>query len=349
MKLSSLFSFQFKYNLLLLLHRFKKLSYFKDANLDSEKNKAFFFLAADYGNLGDCAITVAQKRFIEKKSNYQVVEVPISQTAEGVVFTQRNISKNDIVVTVGGGNMGEMYDQIECLRQLVIRSFPKNRIISFPQTFDFSNSEEGKRFLDKTIKSYSCHNDLHLIAREKTSFKKMSESFSENFVHITPDIVLSLEEKNYTQRHGAVICMRSDEEKKLTSQQNDEVVKMIQHNFRDFKFYDTHIGKVRLTSEQRKTELDKIWETFRKAELVITDRLHGMIFCHITNTPALVFQNSNHKIKETYDWIKDNPNIRLIENYDYASVENAIQALSNPTENKVKLDSEYEPLINLLN
>ena len=349
MKLSSLFSFQFKYNLLLLLQRFKKLSYFKDVRLDSEKKKAFFFLAADYGNLGDCAITVAQKKFIEKNSNYQVIEVPISQTAEGIVFTGKIISKNDIIVTVGGGNMGEMYDQIEYLRQLVIRSFPKNKIISFPQTFDFSNSEEGKKSLEETKKSYSYHNDLHLIAREKTSFKKMKDNFTKNFVHLTPDIVLSLEEKSDKKRQGAVICMRSDEEKKLTSQQNDEVIKMIQHNFQDFTFYDTHIGKTILTSEQRKSELDKIWEAFGNAELVVTDRLHGMIFCHITNTPALVFRNSNHKIKETYDWIKDNPNIQLIENYDSASVEKAIEKLRHPSENKVKLESEYLPLINLLN
>ena len=47
-------------------------------------------------------------------------------------------------------------------------------------------------------------------------------------------------------------------------------------------------------------------DKFSKAELVITDRLHGMIFSVITKTPCLVFDNKNHKISETYTaWLKD--------------------------------------------
>ena len=348
MKLSSLFSFQFKYNILLYIQQFKKNSYFSDVNLHLEKRKAFFFLAADYGNLGDCAITVAQKKFIEHNSDYQVIEIPISQTAQGIHFVKKNISQNDIVVTVGGGNMGEMYDQIEFLRQLVFKSFRRNKIISFPQTFDFSESTKGLKALKKAKKIYSSHKNLHLIARENTSFNKMKSHFSNNFVYKTPDIVLSLDENMREERKGAVICMRSDEEKRLTSKQNLAVVNLIKEKFNNHQFYDTHIGNARLTTEERERELKKIWKIFSNAELVITDRLHGMIFCHITNTPVLVFQNSNHKVKETYDWIKANPNIQLIENFEYISIENAVEKLKKPVDFLIDLKSEYLPLLNLL-
>lgn len=73
-----------------------------------------------------------------------------------------------------------------------------------------------------------------------------------------------------------------------------------------------------------------------------------MIFCHITNTPALVFQNSNHKVKETYNWIKENKNIQLIENYNYESIAIAVEKLSESVQNSINLKSEYLPLLNLL-
>lgn len=61
--------------------------------------------------------------------------------------------------------------------------------------------------------------------------------------------------------------------------------------------------------------------------MVITDRLHGMIFCYITNTPCLVFQNNIYKVRETYEWIKGNKNINLVSDY----VEEEIQSFFKQT------------------
>lgn len=43
----------------------------------NRKPKAYIFLAADYGNLGDIAITIAQKELLKKFfSVNQIIEVP---------------------------------------------------------------------------------------------------------------------------------------------------------------------------------------------------------------------------------------------------------------------------------
>ena len=75
---------------------------------------------------------------------------------------------------------------------------------------------------------------------------------------------------------------------------------------------DTHIGKSEMSIEEREVELRKIWEDFSRSRVVITDRLHGMIFAFITVTPALVLPNSNFKVEKCYEWIKDCGFIKFI-------------------------------------
>ena len=47
------------------------------------------------------------------------------------------------------------------------------------------------------------------------------------------------------------------------------------------------------------------------ASLIITDRLHGMIFAAITGTPCIVMESLSSKIRGCYSWIEDCNYIRL--------------------------------------
>ncbi|MGH2097437.1 polysaccharide pyruvyl transferase family protein [Aerococcus urinaeequi] len=88
----------------------------------------------------------------------------------------------------------------------------------------------------------------------------------------------------------------------------------LEQKFEHIKESDTHLGdKIVLDISKRDNiVMDKLKE-ISKHELVITDRLHGMIFAYLTDTPCLVFDNNNHKISQTYDtWLKNNTNIILV-------------------------------------
>ena len=64
--------------------------------------------------------------------------------------------------------------------------------------------------------------------------------------------------------------------------------------------------KIYVTPElKRKKVIYKKLKKFAKSKIVITDRLHGMIFAYLTQTPCIVFSNYNHKVIGTYEWIKD--------------------------------------------
>jgi len=59
-------NFRIKYRILLFLQKFKPLKYFKNTKIDGTKKQVYIFLAADYGNLGDVAITYAQTKFLKE-------------------------------------------------------------------------------------------------------------------------------------------------------------------------------------------------------------------------------------------------------------------------------------------
>src|SRR5690554_8192585 len=107
---SNALSFRKKFRFKLFLQQFKSFDYFKNTKIDKNKKQVYIFLAADYGNLGDVAITYAQTKFLKEHSDYQVIEIPISESLEGLWFVKENIKSGDIVTTVGGGNMGDLYD-----------------------------------------------------------------------------------------------------------------------------------------------------------------------------------------------------------------------------------------------
>jgi pyruvyl transferase EpsI len=345
MFIKRLLPYRTKYRLLLFLQQFKKPGYFKNLTLDPNKRYAFVFLAADYGNLGDIAITYAQTQFIQRHSGYEAVEIPISKSLEGLVFVRRYIRKNDIVTTVGGGNLGDLYDQIEFIRQLVVSSFPNNKIISFPQTFDFANS----KLLGIARRVYGKHKDLYLIAREMISYQLMKQHFPNNKVLLTPDIVLSLTEQNGNQRDGALICMRDDKEKKTTAYQMNALLSAVERKFKTVNFYDTHLNRRGLNPSERMSELQKIWKAFSRSEIVVTDRLHGMVFSYITKTPCIVLPNNNHKISGTYEWIKEENLVRYAEGASEENIDQLIEGMSPGTEKTNSLLDKFQPLVNILN
>ena len=342
-KLKSLIPHEAKIKAKLLLLKTKKIEELGFAIPNSSKT-VFIFLAADYGNLGDVAITYAQHKLLQQKfPEHTVSEIPISHTIEGIEFVKRIATKHTVITTVGGGNTGDMYGQIESLRQLVFENFPKHPIISFPQTIDFADTPHGQEMLKKAIKAYSAHKNLTLIAREQVSFDTYTKYFKDNKVLLLPDIVMTLDKSEpVLPRKGVLVCLRDDKEKKMTAEQHTFLLSLLKEKFGTIELGDTHIGGTNMPLSQRVRELYKLWNSFKTAELVVTDRLHGMIFCFITNTPGMVFLNNNHKVLTSYEWIKEAKHIQLVTNPTNEGIESLLaQIQKTPIAPKINLLPKY--------
>ena len=311
-KLLNILILQLKIQLYYMFFNKKLNTYSKYRN----NNKIFLFLAADYGNLGDVAITYAQEYYLKTHyPKHTIIKIPISETLSSIKSIKNICSKEDIITIIGGGNMSDIYFDIELLRQFVIKHFKDHQIISFPQTLFYSDTISGKYMFYLAKKCYKNNKNIILMARESISYKKMSKHFSCQVI-LTPDIVMYLDKSTPPlEREGITFCMRNDKEKKIDSEHISLLKKRLQSNNIIFD-YDTHIGRDGLTHEECQFELTKIWNHFKRSKWVITDRLHGMIFCFITKTPCIVLPNNNYKIEKCYEWIKECGYIFLMNDYD---------------------------------
>ena len=322
-------------------------------NIRKNTKKIIVALAADYGNLGDVAITYAQLEFLKNNfKDYKIIELPISKTYQNLKSLKSKISPNDIITTVGGGNMGDLYEDIEEQRRFVITKFPDNPIISFPQTIDFSKYEKLES-LQKTKNTYESHKKLVILAREQKSFDLMGRLFK-NKIFLTPDIVLSLNEVDAKIKRTDVVtlCIREDVESSLNKTNKQELVDYLNKQNLSIQYRDTHIGDVKLDRKAGEEALSEIWTTFKTSKLVITDRLHGMIFCAITRTPCIAINNSNGKVAGVYDrWLKNTNYIRMIDSFNIKKIKENVQYLTSlkvSEINALELDNEFKRIKNII-
>lgn len=314
--------------------------------------KVVLFGIPTHGNIGDAAIVLAEEKFIEDNlSEYEYMKIlEEDETKETIEEIQKILTEEDIILLHGGGNLGDEYVILEERRRMIIEAFPNNKIILMPQTIHFSDTEKGKNELEKTKKVYNNHKKLTLVAREKVSFEIMKKEFYNANVILTPDIVMYLNETQPRERKGVLLAMRSDVEKVLTDSQMKQINEDISKYFENIKMTDTYLAEDEIYCDTRKKVVEDKLEEFRNAHLVITDRLHGMILSAITSTPCIAVSNYNHKIKSSFEWLKEQKYIKFLD--DINSLEDAILELKefkNYSYNNEFALKEYKKILEIIN
>ncbi|MCI1858743.1 MAG: polysaccharide pyruvyl transferase family protein [Sporolactobacillus sp.] len=319
------------------------------AKLKKEK-KLLVLQTPNHGNLGDQAIAYAQEMYLKNNfDSFYYIEIPFCDVIRKIKYIKLILNKRDIIFIHGGGNLGDIYFREELVRRLIIKSFHRNNIISFPQTFFFSNSLIGKIELLKSRIVYRRNQNLTILAREKKSYELMKQQFTANEIMLVPDIVLTLKiEKKNKYRSGILMSLRNDSEQDIDRWYIFNLIRTLINRNEKITYADTVVnGKV--CRDDRVTKLKKIWSVFSSSEVVITDRLHGMIFAAITCTPCIAFNNNNHKIKYSYkSWLYKSPYIyfcdELIPPLDIINKVNSLRKLNARKLNSLDFTNHFIPL-----
>lgn len=327
---------------------FKNKKKYKDYGQDT----VFILGVPEHGNRGDQAIALSEVKFIsEYMPNKQIVLISEMDLYENILLIKLITNKyKNLCIFHGGGNIGEMYSFQENSRLFAVKNLKKARIIIFPQSIDYS---ENSASLSKAKKIYESHNDLKIFTRELQSEKLRKKLFGNCKGDMVPDIVLSYTPKiGEYERKGVIFCTRSDKEKNKNSQSAlGELREIAKTVFESVKTVDTYSDEYRCKYEEQIHGLNKIWKEFKSAELVITDRLHGMIFCAITNTPCIALDNTTGKVGYLYRTWLGNSNILFLSNQD--ELQNAIDIIKNRKFENPDIDFEelrksYSSLIKAL-
>lgn len=281
--------------------------------------KIIYLSETDHSNLGDHAILYAQHKLLDPDiADFASYSFTRRECLYAFKQIQKGITPKDIILIPGGGWIGTLWKVSGDLFLRFLEAYKSNRIIVFPQTIYFENTEYGaaqkKRFYD-AVENCS---DITLYVRDTNSYQfllnQMPAQNNRIRYRLAPDMVLCLQPKIPSPRREYILfVMRQDLEKITNDDQLERLTKGITGSGMEIRYCDTH-AKEPVTPENREAALYKKWEEFSKARLVITDRLHGMLFAVINGTPCIALDNLSHKVKGVYDeWLTDNPRVMFLD------------------------------------
>ncbi len=284
-------------------------------NLMNMKNYSLLVGTPLHENIGDHLICIAERLFLHENNNNEIVEIPIEAYK---LFKKRIISFVDSSVLIfiqGGGWMGTVWPNDELLIQDIIKSFSNNKVIVFPQTAYYEDSRSPL-----VLSGLDCYkgSNLYIFLRENNSFREMHMLYPSLKIYCEPDIALFLKNKiNLTpkERKGIGVCFRSDREC-LNNLLKKEILDYLSESRKKIEYIDT-INNTHISEFDRKKIIDKILSDFSRYELIITDRLHGMIISYIVNTPCIVIDNKTHKVSAVFNtWLSKSKIIALVNSFE---------------------------------
>lgn len=267
-------------------------------------------------NVGDHAQVIAIRAWLEKHfPELVVIEIDKNQGSYLLPALRWLVGPDDLFFLHSGGNLGDRGKWSESKRREIISTFPGNQIISLPQTIYFSDTTNGKKEQENTRRIYATHPNLTVIGRDPRSGELAAELFPKAKTFCMPDFVLSLPPRSSAIKNNPpkiLICLRLDNESALTPEQRQQIGDSLPY---ECTYYDTTIPKA-IKVDRREAVLDNTLSLFLAADVVVTDRYHGLIFTVLCQKPCVVLRTVDHKLTSAIHWFKDMPQIMFAQNID---------------------------------
>lgn len=281
-------------------------------DLRSKNRKTVFLLMTpEHENLGDHAIALAETQLL-RSCGIDYVEITSNALDEMQQYGVLSIMNGCPILMQGGGYLGTLwYHSEEVLREIIEKN-PKSSILLLPNTIFYEDTPWGRQAFEESREIYNRHQNLYLYARERTSYEIMRKAYPH--VKLMPDMVFSMNQCGKPlPRRGCLLSLRHDQERTRTEEQENRILHQVRELFGDAVRQSDMVKAEWIPVSQRERELEEKFREFAAAKLVVTDRLHGMIFCAITGTPCIVLDSKSPKVRGCYEWIRDLSYIRFVD------------------------------------
>ncbi len=295
-----------------------------EKTLNPNKKNIFLLNTPDYINLGDHAIAVAEDIYIRENFGEYYELGSHSCHEEALKTLKKYVKKEDVLLFQGGGNLGSLWRVSEETLRNVLKIFPENNVIVFPQSVFYGSSNEEQKYFQISQQVYNEHKNLTICVRDKRSYDFIKASYNCDCL-LLPDMVLTIEYKNAEERAGVGLLLRDDKERNVSSELHTNIQEVLKE-LKERVVTLTHhpIGAI----GNRSDKIRNILKQYASCKLIITDRLHGMIFSAITRTPCIAFDNSYKKVSGVYDkWLTKYAYIVCKDNFTKEELKKTIEVL----------------------
>lgn len=275
-----------------------------------------------YANIGDTLIWKGTEELLKNvshkcllRSSYQTFQYP-------------KLSDDIVILMMGGGNWGDLYEPHNVLRRNVVERYPNNRIVILPQTIYY----EGARNARNDAKVFRKHKKLTICARDKYSYRFLRAFGFCNDIRLVPDMAfcINIEElKQYSKPSiGKVLLFKRVDKEKTDTHKVNHI--SMEYDISDWPLYgeeDSTLSYLSGLIKQKKwKEADDYAvnvympnrlrvgvELISQYERVISNRLHGAILSILLGKEVFILDNSYGKNSQYYNtWLKGMNNVTLL-------------------------------------
>lgn len=296
----------------------------------------------EYCNLGDHLIAYAAVAFIQKLlPGHAVVEITRELYEAAPAQINQLLSRETVeaVFITGGGFLGSLWEQMDDDVLSILSASAGKKVFILPQTI-FYEADSQERFA-KDRAAFAAVKDLHVFVRDRNSYIQSVTNglIEKESISLRPDMALYLypyllEEQ---ARNGVALCIRQDKENTLSGEQErllQSFARQVGKN--DIEYIET-VDKYRsFIPQKRGREILRFSRKVAGKSLVITNRLHCMVFCFITHTPCIAIDNISRKISGVHAWISDCEYIACIEELDMQHISRAYEKI------KASVSTKYD-------
>lgn len=277
----------------------------------------------NHSNRGDIAISLAQKDFINASfPKHELIEVPTQLCEYHASKIAKLIKDEDMIFICGGGWFGSLWRHNQVAAMSVLKRCPNNKIIVFPQTIYYTNDKNGNRELKSDTSFFRKLEEIYFCVRDKESFECISNNNMLN-EHSTilylPDMVLTylpkINKKDMPRQDKISVCLRNDMERVLSFEMQNKIVEFLTNKAEKIEYFSSNQRDNLVSMVDREKSINEFLKQFITSKLIVTDRLHCMIFALITGTPCIAFDNKTGKVSGVYEWIKQKEYIKVVKNF----------------------------------
>lgn len=289
-----------------------------------------------FPNIGDILIWYVAQELLKE------IPYKCKYAASIETYEKKRISENTIIIFMGGGNYGDLWERHQIFRRKVMSDYPNNPVLQLPQSVCFLSAKKQQQDIE-----FMCSHKggFTICLRDRKSYDIIRTNYNRvKAIHV-PDLALAFDAKSFCKKHnikliegnGNLFVRRTDSEKNET----DEVLEKIPINriegdwptmekmsykyarylrwmHRLDRLYCNQKLKTRFTNfyYDRYIKPSYIEEGIKYLlpySNIYSTRLHSAVLAYLLGKNVFIIDNSYGKCRGVYeDWINDQPNIKML-------------------------------------